>query len=341
MLQESDTTHPLHARTASALASLGVTGDAKVLLAVSGGPDSLSLLHAVQSLRDAGMYESISVAHVNHKLREPDSDMEEAIVRKYCEVWNVQIYVSSVRTADVAQIEKTGIEETARRLRYKFFETLAETHGFDFVLTAHTANDQAETVILNMIRGSGVRGLAGIPSKRKLGNSHIIRPWLDVTRSEITEYLHELDIIAAHDSSNDELTYQRNRVRHEVMPVLAAVWPDRSTIKTLSSLAERMRELSHFLDKQAFEALRKLEMDGGLSMDGLKTLHPFLLHITFEIWIHQEFGHYGLTSEESSRMQHWLSTASPRMELRKGLSLRKDRNILRLESNGRQLVYHE
>jgi bifunctional protein TilS/HprT len=340
-MKESHTAHLLHARTLYALASLGITGDTKLLLAVSGGPDSLSLLHVVQSVRGTGAFADISVAHVNHHLREPASNIEEAIVRRYCEEWNVPVYVSSVPTAHIAEIEKSGIEETARKLRYQFFETLVETHGFDFVLTAHTANDQAETVILNMMRGAGVRGLAGIPPKRKLGNSYIIRPWLDVTRSEISEYLREHRIIAAHDTSNDELTYQRNRVRHKVMPILAEVWPDRSPVKSLSSLATRMRELSHFLDQQARSELKKLEMDGGLSLEGLKSVHPFLLHITFEIWIHRQFGHYGLSSEESSRIADWLSTVSPRMELRKGLSLRKDGNVLRLESDGRHLIYHE
>ncbi len=329
------TQKPLPEKTLDSLASLGVTSGAKLLVAVSGGPDSLALLHVMRSLLGTNTFASLAVAHVNHKLREPASDADEDAVRKYCEAWDVPFFLKSVDTTRIAEQEKTGIEETARNLRYQFFEELTETHGFDFVLTAHTANDQAETVILNMVRGAGVRGLAGIPPKRKLAHAYILRPWLDVTKAEIVEYLRENNLVAEHDTSNDELTYQRNRVRHKVMPVLAEVWPDRSPLKALAALAGRMRELSLFLDTLAREELQQLELDGGLSLEGMMSLDGFLLHAVIEAWIHQEFGHYGLTSEETSRIEAWLASASSRMELRRGLSLRKDVSVLRLESDGR------
>jgi tRNA(Ile)-lysidine synthetase-like protein len=320
------------------LESLGVNRDSKLLVAVSGGPDSLALLHVLHSLRNAGSFASLAVAHVNHLIRTPDSDIEEASVRTYCKAWEVPFLLKRVDTLQIAEKEKTGVEETARNLRYQFFKELIASHRFDFVLTAHTANDQAETVLLNMIRGAGVRGLAGIPSKRKLGNGYILRPWLDITKAEILEYLRQNNIVPEHDTSNDELTFQRNRVRHKVMPVLGEVWPDRSPIKSLAAMASRMRELSHFLDTLARKELLKLKLDGGLSIDGVKHLHEFLLHTVLETWIQQEFGHYGLTSEEAERIEMWLDSVSPRMELRRGLSLRKDGPVLRLESDGRYLA---
>ncbi len=328
-------------RTNRALESLGVTSDSKLLIAVSGGPDSLALLSVVHALRSTGSFASLAAAHVNHLLREPASNVEEAAVRKYCEAWDIPCFVKSVHTLDIAQEERTGIEETARKLRYHFFEELAEAHPFDFVLTAHTSNDQAETVVLNMIRGAGVRGLAGIPPKRKLGAAYVIRPFLDVTREEILLYLHEHKLVAEHDTSNDELTYQRNRVRHQVMPVLAEVWPERSPVKSLAGLASRMRELSQFIDSISRETLANLECDGGLLREILKSLNGFLLHGVIEMWIHREFGHYGLTSDESARIKAWLDGNSPRMELRRGLSLRNDGPVVRLESDGRQMIYHE
>ena len=328
--------HPtLVQRTNMALDHLDVMRESKLLIAVSGGPDSLALLHVLRSLQSNGVFQNIAVAHVNHCLREPASDVEENAVRRYCQEWKIPFFTKRAQTAEIAEQEKTGIEETARKLRYQFFEELIQSQGFDFVLTAHTANDQAETVILNMIRGAGVRGLAGIPQKRKLGYGYIIRPWLNVTKAEIKEYLQKHNIVAEHDSSNDELTYQRNRVRHKVMPVLTDVWPDRSPIMALAALAMRMRELSYFLDQLAKEKLEFLANDGGLSLDGLRAIHGFLLHAIIETWIHREFGHYGLTSEEISRIEAWLDSISPRMELRRGLSLRKDGHILRLESDGR------
>ncbi len=329
---------PLVKKTNMTLAPFGVAEDSKLLLAVSGGPDSLALLHAIQSLRGAGAFSNIAVAHVNHTLREPDSDVEEEAVRNYCAMWDVPFFLKRVETERISEQEKTGIEETARNLRYRFFEELVEAHGFDFILTAHTANDQAETVILNMVRGAGVRGLAGIPPKRTLGTAFIIRPWLGITKAEILEYLQTNNLIASHDASNDELTYRRNRVRHTVMPVLAEVWPDRSPVKSLAALAERMRELSKFLDTMVQKELLKLGMDDGLSLEAVKSLQGFMLHAVLEAWIHREFGQYGLTSEETSRIEAWIRSMSPRMELRRGLSLRKDGLVLRLESDGRQMT---
>ena len=320
----------LQEKTLNALGNLSVTSDSRLLVAVSGGPDSLALAHVLQSLRGTGSFESLAAAHVNHGLR-PASEQEESAVRRYCMEWDVPCNVKRVDTERIAAKKKTGIEETARTIRYEFFEELAEAQKFDFVLTAHTANDQAETVILNMVRGAGVRGLAGIPPKRKLGDGFVLRPWLDITKEEILEYLREHDLAAANDMSNEELTYQRNRVRHKVLPVLAEVWPDRSPVKSLAALAGRMRELSNFLDSLAEEKLALLELDNGLSLEGLKNLHGFPLHALLEAWLHKSFGHYGLTSDESERIEAWLASDARVMELRRGIRLRKVRKALRLE----------
>jgi tRNA(Ile)-lysidine synthase len=330
-----------HEKTIKSLRNLGVSSNSSLLITVSGGPDSLALAHVMQSLRGTEAFASVAVAHVNHQLRGDESNREEEAVRNYCKSRDVAFELKRVDTLRIAEHEKTGIEETARKLRYEFFEELTEKIGFDFVLTAHTANDQAETVILNMIRGSGVRGLAGIPPKRKLGDAFVIRPWLGVTKAEILEYLQEHHLIAAHDASNDELIFRRNQVRQKVMPALEEVWPDREPVKTLAALAERMRELSIFLDTLAKEKLELLQEDGGLSIAGVQSLGGFLLHTVIEAWIHREFGHYGLTSEETPRIETWIASTSPRMDLRRGLSLRKDGNILRLESDGREMFYNE
>src|ERR1019366_9367958 len=123
-------------RTKISLASLDVASETKLLIAVSGGPDSLALLHVLMSLRSIGAFENVAVAHVNHCLRDPDSDVEENAVRHYCEEWEIPFLTKRVQTAIIAEQEKTGIEETARKLRYQFFEELIQSHGFDFVLTA-------------------------------------------------------------------------------------------------------------------------------------------------------------------------------------------------------------
>ncbi len=330
--------HPFIEKTRAALAKLGVRNDASLLVAVSGGPDSLALLHTLVQLRDSAAIRRVVVAHVNHTLRTSSND-DQRIVEEYGSQWNVPIEVKHAETARIAEETRKGIEETARNIRYEFFAEVAAKHGCHFVVTAHTANDQAETVIMNMIRGAGVRGLAGIPTKRPLGNVQVIRPWLGVTRKEIDEYitLHQLSPIQ--DESNQTLTYQRNRVRHAVLPALEAAYPDRSPVTAIAGLASRMRELSTFLDHVTEEKLEMLRDHGGLSLAGLANLTGFPLHAVMEGWINASLTmlfkteptpSYRLSADEARRIEDFLTTNDMALELRRGLRLRKSGKVLRI-----------
>jgi len=340
ILQPSSFVNPLTQRTKSALASLGVSSDAKLLVAVSGGPDSLVLAHVLQSLRGTGAFAAVTVAHVNHGLRKTDADEEENAIKRYCERWKVPIEVKHVNILGAVQREKTGIEETARKQRYECFEELAKTHGFDFVLTAHTANDQAETVLMHLVRGAGVRGLAGIPPKRKLGTAYLLRPWLDVTKNEIFDYIEEFHLVPMQDTSNDDLSYQRNRVRHKIIPAMAEAWPDRSPVKAIAGLAERMRELSTFLDTLTGEKLGELRLDEGLSMEALKNLRGFMLHAVMETHIANTIGPFSLTALQTRRMEDWLASNSKAMELHCGVHLTKENKVLRVEKDKESFAFN-
>ncbi len=339
ILHPSSFGNPLTEKTRAALVSLGVTSGSKLLVAVSGGPDSLALAHVLQSLRGSGAFAEVSVAHVNHGIRKAAAEHEENAVRRYCEEWNVPFEVKRTHTMRIAEKEKTGIEETARKQRYEFFEELITKQGFDFVLTAHTANDQAETVLMHLVRGAGVRGLAGIPPKRKLGAAYLLRPWLGVARNEILDYLHEFQLVPMHAASNDELSYQRNRVRHKVMPVIAEAWPDRSPVRAIAGLAERMRELSTFVDKLTEEKLEGLGEGGGLSLTGLKNLRGFPLHAVLEAWITRTLGAYSLSARQTHRIEQWISSKSLATELHRGVRLKKAGGILRIEKNKESLSF--
>ena len=319
--------------------SLGVTSDSKLLVAVSGGTDSLALAHVLQSLRGTGAFADVTVALMNHGIRKAAAEQEENAVRRYCEEWNVPFEVKRTHTMRIAEKEKTGIEETARKQRYEFFEELIKAHGFDFVLTAHTANDQAETVLMHLVRGAGVRGLAGIPPKRKLGAAYLLRPWLGVARNEILDYIGEHQLFPMHDASNDELSYQRNRVRHKVMPAIAEAWPDRSPVRAIAGLAERMRELSIFLDQVTEEKLEELRMDGGLSLKGLKALRGFPLHAVIETWITRTLGAYSLSAPQTHGIEQWISSKSLATELHGGVRLKKTGDILLIEKNKESLSF--
>lgn len=192
--------------------------DVTVLVAVSGGCDSVALLRAMTTLRSAGAGR-ICVAHLNHQLR-PDSDDDERFVVELCRSLGVVCEVGRVTVDRLAAESGDGIEAAARAARYHFFEQTAGRLGARFVATAHTADDQAETILHRILRGTGVRGLSGMRRVRPLGHATLIRPLLAVRRTELEAYLAAIHQPYRHDSSNTDLRFTRNRIRHETMPRL-------------------------------------------------------------------------------------------------------------------------
>lgn len=192
-------------------------GGATVLCAVSGGADSVYLLHR---LRELGV--PVECAHFNHMLRGAESDRDEDFVRGLCAELDIRAHFGRGDVAAFAAKMGLGTEDAARKLRYEFLERTADETGAAVIATAHTADDNAETMLLNLARGSGLRGLCGIPERR----GRIIRPILDTTRREIESYLSERGIAHVEDSSNAGDDYARNRIRHRAVPALESVNPE-------------------------------------------------------------------------------------------------------------------
>ncbi len=233
----------------------------RVLCAVSGGADSVYLLHRCVKMRDDGELE-LCAAHYNHCLRGEESERDERFVRSLCVSLGVELRVGRGDVAAYAQENRLGIEEAARALRYEFLERAADELGCGLILTAHNADDNAETVLMALARGAGPRGLAGIPPER----GRILRPMLDVTRAEVESYLAENGVPHVEDSSNESLDYTRNRVRKLVMPVLREINP-RFAEAALRS-GELLRMDCGSLDRRAAALYEGME-DGRLRLDGL------------------------------------------------------------------------
>jgi tRNA(Ile)-lysidine synthase len=181
----------------------GISPDAKLLVAVSGGIDSMVMIDVVRK-----HYPNVSVAHVNFELRGTESDGDEQFVRNYCKEKNIPIFVKHL-PIDKKKI-KNGLQEAARTLRYEWFEEVRAEKGFDYIITAHHAQDRLETFFMNLTRGAGVQGLKSIPGKAK----YLLRPFLRILKSEIEEYAQMEGMDWREDSSNTKLDYLRNRVRH-------------------------------------------------------------------------------------------------------------------------------
>jgi len=195
--------------------------DVTVLLAVSGGADSVALLRAMTSLKTGGSGR-ISAVHLNHQLRGDESADDERFVSDLCLRLGVHCELGRIPVARLAAETGDGLEAAARSARYGFFRRAAEQLGARYLVTAHTADDQAETILHRVVRGTGIGGLSGMARVRPLGPAvTLIRPLLDVRRSQLLDYLAELDQPYRRDSSNRDLRFTRNRIRHQLLPELA------------------------------------------------------------------------------------------------------------------------
>ena len=245
-----------------------------VLCAVSGGADSMCLLHVLYGLR-ARLNFQLAAAHYNHRLRGSESQRDAQFVQQFVELCcgaqrcpdgsrlpAVPVYIGSGDVAGQAKLRGTGIEETARDMRYAFLRETAREMGADLIATAHTANDNVETILFHLARGAGLRGLGGILPKRE----EIIRPLLTVNRQQVEDYLFRHSLPHVEDSSNSSDEYTRNRIRHQVLPVLEDISPGFAA--RLADTAALLRADEAVLTAQARElASRAVPQAGGVAID--------------------------------------------------------------------------
>lgn len=206
----------------------------RILIACSGGPDSLALLYTLVALAPSNNLE-LGVVCINHLLR-PEGKEEQEMVKRHAQKLGLDFYGETFDIATLAQKNKKSLETMGREVRYQCFAQLKVREQYDLVAIAHHRDDQAETVLAHLIRGSGIKGLQGMTYKRE----YFIRPFLDVTKLEIREYLARKKLTAAEDLSNYESIYQRNKIRLEIIPLLKTLNPNiENTIHQLAKLAQQ------------------------------------------------------------------------------------------------------
>jgi tRNA(Ile)-lysidine synthase len=226
-------------------------GGERVLVGLSGGPDSVCLLHILKELRPSLRLALIAL-YVDHGLRPEETAKEIEFCKGICQSLEVEFYVKYVDTREYAEEHSLSIQEAARVLRYWMFEQTALETEADRIATGHNADDQAETVVMRLIRGSGMKGLGAIPPVR----GKVIRPLIEVQRQEIQQYLQNKGIKWLTDSSNLSDKYLRNRIRKELMPVLKRFNP--KIIETLCRTATLLREEDEYIEARVNNALMKL-----------------------------------------------------------------------------------
>lgn len=256
----------------------GIPKNGTVIVAFSGGADSMALLHF---LMGRVAKDRILCAHVNHMLRVAEAEADAAFAEAYCKSGGIRFTLLREDVAALAEKEKIGTEECGRLVRYRFFDSLRKSED-DVIVTAHNANDNVETVLMNLAAGTGLSGLCGIPAKR----GAILRPLLRVSREEIERYCHVNCLDYVMDSTNAEDAYTRNRLRHHILPELGKVNP--RITDAVTRLTEAAKETQDFLRMTAEALLWEAKSPYGLSLKPLRQAHPAVRKQALRLWLDRQ-----------------------------------------------------
>lgn len=224
----------------------------KIVLGVSGGPDSISMLDILNSIKDEIGFE-IYVAHINHLIREEAID-DEKYVEEYCKKNNIEFFAKRIDVLKIAYAQKIGTEEAGRKARYEFFEEIYSKVEANKIAIAHNKNDKAETIIMHLLRGSGLSGLKGIEPIR---DNKYIRPLIECERSEIEKYCDENNLNPRIDKTNFENEYTRNKIRNIVIPYIKKEF-NPNIVETLDRLSEVATDESNYINRQVQNTYNKL-----------------------------------------------------------------------------------
>lgn len=244
----------------------------ELFFGVSGGPDSICMLDVLLKIKNKKSYNlsyDLIVAHINHMIRE-DASEDEKYVLDYCKKNNIEFYSKSIDVKSIANNNKIGTEEAGRIARYDFFNELLKEKNCNKIAIAHNKNDNVETIIMHMLRGSGIKGLRGIEPKR----NNIIRPLIECERSEIEEYCRVYDLNPRIDKTNFENLYSRNKIRNIVIPYIKKEF-NPNIIDTINNLSKIVTDEDSYIENQVkteYEKMLLEENEDEISID-LKTFN--------------------------------------------------------------------
>jgi tRNA(Ile)-lysidine synthase len=293
--------------------NLSFLKEKKLLIAISGGIDSVVLTHLLSVLNF-----DISLAHCNFNLRGKESDLDEEFVIQLGEKLNLNLFKIHFKTEEIAKSNKQSTQVAARELRYNWFQKIIEQNSFDYVLTAHHADDNLETFLINLTRGSGLDGFTGIPEK----NSNIIRPLLRFSRETILAYAKNNDIDWREDKSNASTKYIRNKIRHKILPVLKEINPSllESFAKTSEHLKESQQIIEDRIEKIALEVISVEQNSRKININKISQLsNP-------KAYLYQLLNKYNFT--EWNDVYQLLSAQSGKQIFSRTHTLLKDREFL-------------
>lgn len=287
----------------------------KLLIAISGGVDSVVLTHLLHQLQF-----NISLAHCNFQLRGKESDLDELFIKELGKSLNIQTFTTRFNTNEYATKNKLSTQQAARELRYSWFDSLSKENNFDYILTAHHADDNLETFLINLSRGTGLEGLTGIPSI----NKNIIRPLLIFSREEIITFAKKNNIEWREDESNSETKYLRNKIRHQIVPTLKEL--NDSVLKNFNKTIDHLKESQQIIDDKIADITHEIVSKEG---DLLKINIEKLLKLSNpKAYLYQLLKSYKFT--EWNDVYNLIYAQSGKQILTKFYTLLKDRDFLLL-----------
>lgn len=308
--------------------------DHRILIAVSGGADSIALMRALHQLmtRETGkLTHSLIVAHFNHGLRGEASDADAEWLETECNRFEIP-FITEKQELNLGKTDK-GSEEVYRKARYDFLTQTAQKHQCALVAVAHTSNDQAETVLHHIVRGTGIAGLKGIPRIRFLQNGiFLIRPMLELSREEVLDYLKYCAQEYRQDESNADLRFTRNRIRHQLIPFLKKEF-NTNVVPAVNRLSQQADEVSTLISEQANQILKAATLDQNqeiwrLDCDVLKEVPDYITRECFlKIWNQMNW------SRKRMGFDHWqrlleLSRSGQKLNLPDGIEAERRERLL-------------
>lgn len=279
-----------------------------VIVGLSGGKDSMALLHILSVLN----YKCLA-AHCNFHLREEESNRDELFVKDYCKNNKIKLTTTSFDTYKYMKEEGVSLEMAARKLRYDWFEFISQKSGINNIAIAHHQDDSVETVLINMTRGCGIRGLTGISKK----NGKIVRPLLCLSRKEISDYIRLNNIPFVNDSTNDESIYIRNKIRLNILPLFEEINP--SVKKTISQMSDYLSDVENIYTKSVNTLINQIFDGTHINIQKLKTI-PQAKTILFEL-LHS----YGFNNETVYDIYEAIDSLSGKIFYSENYRLIKDR----------------
>jgi len=318
-----------------------LTGNDRILLGLSGGIDSMVLFDIMTKLAKTGMFAELVIAHIDHMLRGEESDCDKELVVQTCIKNNIKCFVHKVDIQKICNDKKISIEMAAREARYTFFEKCCNENNFNCIITAHNADDQAETVLLRLIRGTTLTGITGIKSCSSFKGLKLIRPMLECTRTEIEQYAKKNNINWREDSSNSKNDYLRNKIRHNIVPFITSeINP--AFLKNITKMTRQFKIDDDFIEKQADAIKQNALQDGWLDFRVIADIDTALQNRVIRGWLGTHIPPAQIDNQTINKIHklHDSDKATCHLEIQNNYIIKKSYDIFSIQEQDNKKIVH-